>query len=94
MRLPIALFGLLLLASTFSYEDFERRLQNYLEDAWIKLDDRNRAASGRHARAVGGFAAGTLRLLDRLFGPMTVSWLHFGRPTRYGLAGARPHGAF
>jgi len=70
----MALFGLLLLAFTFSYEDFERRLQNYLEDAWIKLDDRNRAASGRHARAVGGFAAGTLRLLDRLFGPMTVSW--------------------
>jgi hypothetical protein len=73
-RLPFDLIGAVLLLSTFSYEPIERRLQSYFEDLWIKLEDQSLAASGRHASFIRSLAAAVGRVLDRLFGPTTVSW--------------------
>ncbi len=63
-----------LYAAVFLYEDEERKIQNKLEEYWLKVDDsriRYSSAAGRFIRSVASL---TTRLLNRLFGPRFVSF--------------------
>jgi hypothetical protein len=78
MRLALTIIrwalGLLLIfCATTLYEDQEGKIQSSLEDIWIKVADRKKAALSRAAAFIGVVAASTGKLFDRLFGERLLS---------------------
>jgi hypothetical protein len=63
----------LLYMGCFLYENEEEKIQNVLEDAWVRIDDSRRAAVSRTVLLLNEVAYLTQRFLQHLFGPVTIS---------------------
>jgi hypothetical protein len=64
----------LLALSTFLYEDEDKRLQNYLEDAWVRLNDLGKRSIQYHQAFLHAVLDISDRALDYLFGERLCSW--------------------
>lgn len=71
--LAAILGGLAVCLASLTYEDEEGRLQNKLEDWWIRLDDRRTASMSWAASFIQAIARLTGNSLDRLFGARLFS---------------------
>jgi hypothetical protein len=72
------LLGLLsLYISAVLYEDEEGRIQNRLEEWWIRLADKEKAAVSKHVEVVRKLARLTMLAFDTLFGKKLFSWSGF-----------------
>lgn len=71
--LIICIAGLLIYIALFMYEDEKGRLQNRLEELWIRIDDRQRAAVARHIAFLKAVLGLLNRGLDTLFGAKIFS---------------------
>ena len=65
--------GVLLFYASLSYETEEGKIQNLLEEWWIKVDDYKRQALSKHIAFLKTLAAVSTRILDQLFGPSLIS---------------------
>jgi hypothetical protein len=66
--------GLLLLyGALFLYEDEEGKLQNTIENWWIRLDDLRRRVVSRHNAFLSVVAEVATKFFDRLLGPQLLS---------------------
>jgi hypothetical protein len=73
-RWATSLAGLALLwAAFFLYEDAEGRIQNRLEEWWIRLDDARHRAVTRHTAFLRLVAESTTRALDHVLGRRLMS---------------------
>jgi hypothetical protein len=63
----------MLYSGLFLYEDQERRLQNTLEDLWVRVTDRQRAAVSRHVSFMTEVARLEASGFDRVFGKKLLS---------------------
>jgi hypothetical protein len=69
LRVVAGVFGFVFVyMSVFLYEDEREEIQNHLEDAWIKLRDRQGIAISKHVAFMQTVGEIMTRLLDRLFG--------------------------
>lgn len=65
--------GLLLFYASLSYETEEGKIQNLLEEWWIKVDDYRQQALSKHIAFLKMLALVSTRILDQLFGPSLLS---------------------
>lgn len=65
--------GLVLFYASLSYETEEGKIQNLLEEWWIKVDDYQRQALSKHIAFLKMLALVTTRVLNHLFGPSLLS---------------------
>ena len=73
--------GLLLLyAAFFLYEEEQQRVQSAIEDLWIRIDEQGATPdrAGAFFQAVAGIA---VRVIDRIFGPSSLSLQSFAVST-------------
>jgi hypothetical protein len=84
----IALIGgsLFLYAAIFLYEDEQGRIQNILEDLWVKIDDRQRVSLSRHAMFVQVLTQFMSQGLNRMFGKRLLSVRSVGVSICYSFA--------
>jgi hypothetical protein len=61
----------------FSYEDEEKKMQSWLEEAWVSLSDYQRTASQRIKDFVQKVLEGILSILNRMYGPKKISFEAF-----------------
>jgi hypothetical protein len=66
--------ALLVYAAIFLYEDEQGKIQNRLEDWWVRVSDAEKTATSRYAVFMREVAKAATGLFDRLFGPKLVSW--------------------
>jgi hypothetical protein len=67
--------GLMLLyIAFFLHEDEEGKLQNRIEEFWIKIDDLQKTSLSRNAAFLSGTSRIALMVLNRLFGSRTLSF--------------------
>jgi hypothetical protein len=71
-----SVFGgaLLIYGSLFLYEDEEQRIQNILENWWIRIDDARTSATHAHTALTRAAAELARSGLDRVFGPRLLSF--------------------
>ncbi|HEY6249638.1 MAG TPA: hypothetical protein VI685_06730, partial [Candidatus Angelobacter sp.] len=73
-RFAVICFSCLLVyIALFMYEDEKGRLQNRLEELWIRIDDRQRAAAARHIAFLKAVLGLLSRGFDSLFGTKIFS---------------------
>jgi hypothetical protein len=73
-RLLSVLGGLILLYSAFFlYEDEHGKIQNRLENIWIRINDYRSAALSKHLGFMRLVSSSTARLLDNVFGKDLIS---------------------
>jgi hypothetical protein len=92
----------LLYGGFFLYEDEECKIQNRLEDWWIRLSDRSDEALDRHVLFMQEISRLASTLMDKLFGDELLSVRAFSVQTCYSIAsffvavlvGFARHGAF
>lgn len=65
-------------AALFLYEDEQGKIENRLEEWWIRLDDQRNAAVSRNTAFMRGIARLATAGFDRLFGRRLVSVHAFG----------------
>ena len=79
LRVIAAVAGALsLYAALFLYEDDQGRIENRLEEWWVRLDDQRNAAVSRHTAFMREVARLAGRGFDRLFGHRLFSLQAFG----------------
>jgi len=66
--------GLSLYAALFLYEDEQGRIQNKLEEWWVKLRDQEDSAISRHAAFMRAVARLATHGFDRVFGERVFSF--------------------
>src|SRR6266700_6033802 len=86
LRIAFALLGSGVLLTLFLREDEEGRIQNRLEELWIRIDDAQSAALSRQAAFVAEIARVVTRILDRIFGERLFSAHAASVSAFYGLA--------
>ncbi len=90
IRIAALAVGVLLLYSLFLYEDQERaldkRIQNWLSDWWIRIDDAKESSLSAHAAFMREVARLTDAGFNRLFGNRIISFHSFGVSAWYALA--------
>ena len=65
--------SVLLLYVVFSYEDEEKKVQSWLEEAWVALDDKDKNASTRIRDFLQRIVKGILQILSRVYGGKIIS---------------------
>jgi hypothetical protein len=78
--------GLLIYASLFLYESDQKRLQNRLEELWIRIDDRSKGADSASKSFATEISLVVERVFDRVFGPTLVSWRAVAVSSCFGIA--------
>jgi len=73
VRFGLLAGGILLFYASLSYETEEGKIQNLLEEWWIKVDDYQRQVLSKHIAFLKTLASVSTRLLDELFGPSLIS---------------------
>lgn len=73
LRTSLFSAGVLLFYASLSYETEEGKIQNLLEEWWIKVDDYQRQALSKHIAFLKMLASVSTRVLDQLFGPSLMS---------------------
>lgn len=69
LRVVIVIIGVLLIyAAIFLYENEQRKVQNILEDWWLKIDERQRPLLSRHTNFMRNVAYHAASGFDRMFG--------------------------
>lgn len=72
-RFGLLASGILLFYASLSYETEEGKIQNLLEEWWIKVDDYQRQALSKHIAFLKMLASVSTRVLDALFGRSLIS---------------------
>src|SRR5688500_723937 len=75
-----------LYAALFLYEDEQGKVQNKLEDLWIKIDVRHHVALSKHTVFMRVVADYTARTLSKLFGEKFFSLRFLGVSICFSLA--------
>lgn len=74
LRVLASMGGLLFIyAAVFLYEDEQGKLQNKLEDWWIRIEDTQRTMLSRHTNLMRYLAGVMTSVIDRLFGARLLS---------------------
>lgn len=73
VKLGCLVCGICLLCYVGAYEREQKTAQTWLENAWLRLDDMDKAASTRLNTFLTALATGTNRILDRLYGAPLIS---------------------
>ena len=69
LRILAVISGIILIyAAFFLYEDEQGKIQNFLEDLWIRIDDRRNTALSKHATFMQVVAKYISTIFDRVFG--------------------------
>jgi hypothetical protein len=69
----IGIVGVLLIYATLSYEDEDGKIQNLLEDWWVKVDDLKKRALAWHIAFIKTLASVVTGVFDRSFGKRILS---------------------
>jgi hypothetical protein len=86
-RSLLALVGcLLIFVAVFLYEDEQGRIQNTLEDLWIRIDDQQKGATSRRVAFTQAVAQLTSSALDQIFGKKIFSLQAIGVSLCYSYA--------
>jgi hypothetical protein len=85
LRACVGALGFLLICTLFLYENEQGLIQSKLEDWWIRIDDIKAQALSRHVAFMKVLAGVLANLLDRIFGPKTISIQAIGVSICYSL---------
>lgn len=69
----IGITGVLLIYASFSYETEDGKIQNRLEEWWIRVNDYRNQLLSRHVAFIKMLASVTTNIFDKLFGVSLVS---------------------
>ena len=82
LQISALLLGFVVIASVlFLYEDEDKRIQNLLEDAWIRVSDARRAAMSAQNAFLIAVLEISEKALTRTFGTPLISSRSIAMPT-------------
>jgi hypothetical protein len=73
LQWAIGVIGIVLIYLSFSYESEDGKIQNLLEEWWIRVNDYRHQLLSRHVAFIKMLASVTSNIFDKLFGVLLVS---------------------
>lgn len=73
LKLITVVIGVLLFYASLSYETEDGKIQNLLEEWWIKVDDYKKQAISKHTAFIKALASLVTNIFDRVFGTRIYS---------------------
>jgi hypothetical protein len=72
-KLTSIVIGILVFYASLSYETEDGKIQNLLEEWWIKVDDYKKQAISKHTAFIKALASLVTNIFDRVFGTRIYS---------------------